>query len=151
MMMRVRLGWMSGSYLSSLRMANCLSSSLTGQVSGRDGEVKEPVITLSKQDLGLQPESQDPASVPLSAPVSYYLDTHAVVLQLQDAGQGGTTQWIIIPAPPTLVPHTAGYTLKQAEGLVQVLCHTLQRAVIPMERSVLSQRDLVRHFDVKAS
>ena len=51
-----------------------------------------------------------------------------------------------ILAPPTLAL-TAGYTLEQAEGLVQVICHALQGAVTPIERSVLSQRDLVSHGD----
>lgn len=44
--------------------------------------VKEPAISLAFSDVNL---SSPPISR-LSTPLSYYLDTHAAVLQLQEAG-----------------------------------------------------------------
>ncbi len=117
-------------------------ASTVGSQAGKDGVgmgvgggVKEPVISLSKGEVLRRPENDSSPRL-----LSYYLDTHSVVLQLQDEGYV-----ITMPHCMLKVVFIAGYSLQQAEGLVKVLSHTLQRAVTPLERSVLSQRDLVKN------
>ena len=94
---------------------------------GREA-VKESVIALNEASRQASP----------FRPQAYYLDTHSVIMQLQDAGQQDLSSYSEFM--PVL---SAGYSLQQAEGLVKVLSQTLERAIFPMERSILSQRDLV--------
>lgn len=50
--------------------------------------IEVPNISLTvKADKSREPLLPSPPSLPLSTPVSYYLDTHSVVLQLQGTGQ----------------------------------------------------------------
>lgn len=82
---------------------------------------------IENPDVGLKlkinsSESTDILSTPLSRPVAHYLDTHSAVLQLQEAGQSP----------------------EQAATLVRVLTQSLQDAVTPIERSVVSHRQLVK-------
>ena len=115
--------------------------SLASSVGSRAGSsgVREPVISLSHEEITRSGDDEMSSSPPRSRPLSYYLDTHSVVLQLQHDGRLGG-----IAGHSVTLFLTAGYSLQQAEGLVKLLSHAFERAVTPLERSVLSQRDLVR-------
>ena len=79
---------------------------------------------IENPDVGLKlniRSGEDTSSTALSRPVAHYLDTHSAVLQLQEAGQSP----------------------EQAATLVRVLTQSLQDAVTPIERSVVSHRQLV--------
>lgn len=57
--------------------------STTDQQTPSKTDIKEPAITLTPKEEKVE---KDNVVVPLSIPMSYYLDTHTAVLQLQTAG-----------------------------------------------------------------
>lgn len=99
---------------------------MRGIVSAADNQTPTS-SNIDNPDVGLKlkidsSEGTDLSSTALSRPVTHYLDTHSAVLELQEAGQSP----------------------EQAATLVRVLTQSLQEAVTPIERSVVSHQQLVR-------
>jgi len=116
------------------------STSATGQQT-----IKEPTIVLTQEDKGGIKEAG--IALPVSVPLSHYMDTRGAVLELQTAGMVS----VFVVCRECCILLLLGYSAEQADVLVKVLTQSLQNAVSPVEKCVLSQRDLVGSFHMVCS